>query len=49
MDTSVKQFDDELHEFIRESGSGAKYPPNCFVSMKAEVVHYESRSALTVR
>jgi uncharacterized protein (TIGR00369 family) len=49
MALSVEQFDDELREFIRESGSGAEYPPNCFVSMKAEVIHYESRSALTVK
>jgi uncharacterized protein (TIGR00369 family) len=49
MDDSVKQFDDELHDLIRQSGTGATYPPNCFVSMKAEVIHYESRTSLTVR
>jgi uncharacterized protein (TIGR00369 family) len=49
MDTSAKQFDDELHDFLQHSGAGATYPPNCFVAMKAEVVHYESRSSLTVK
>jgi uncharacterized protein (TIGR00369 family) len=49
MDTSVKQFDDELHDFLQHAGAGATYPPNCFVAMKAEVVHYESRSLLTVK
>jgi len=25
------------------------YPPNCFIAMKAEVIHYESRTSLTVK
>jgi uncharacterized protein (TIGR00369 family) len=49
MDKSVKQFDDEMHDFLQHAGAGATYPPNCFVSMKAEVVHYESRTSLTVK
>ena len=47
MDKSVKQFDDELNEFLHQSG--ATYPPNCTITMKAEILHYESRSSLTVR
>jgi uncharacterized protein (TIGR00369 family) len=49
MDRSVSQFDDELHDFLQGAGAGATYPPNCFIAMKAEVVHYESRTALTVK
>jgi uncharacterized protein (TIGR00369 family) len=49
MDTSVKLFDDELHDFLQYAEPGATYPPNCFVAMKAEVLHYESRTSLTVK
>ena len=49
MDKSVKQFDDELHDFLQHAGAGATYPPNCFIAMKAEVIHYESRNSLTVK
>lgn len=49
MDTSVKQFDDELHDFLQYAEAGATYPPNCSVAMKEEVLHYESRTSLTVK
>ncbi len=49
MDKSVKQFDEELHDFLQGAGAGATYPPNCFIAMKAETIHYESRTSLTVR
>ena len=47
MDKSIKQFDDELHAFLR--GAAATYPPNCFRAMKAEIIQYESRTSLTVK
>ena len=31
-----------------ENALGAKFPPNCFVSMQAKFVDYESRRSLTV-
>ena len=49
MDTSVKLFDDEMKEFMQKAGAGATYPPNCFLAMKAEILHYESRTTLTVK
>ena len=48
MDTSPALFDEEMHELLRQAGTDASYPPNCFVWMKAEILHYESRSSLTV-
>jgi len=48
MDTSPALFDQEMNELLSEAGTGATYPPNCFVWMKAEILHYESRSSLTV-
>jgi acyl-coenzyme A thioesterase PaaI-like protein len=49
MEKSVKQFDEELTDLLHHAGAGATYPPNCLVAMKAEVVHYESRTSLTVK
>ena len=49
MDTSVKQFDDELHDFLQYAEAGATYPPNCSVAMKEEVLHYESCTSLAVK
>jgi uncharacterized protein (TIGR00369 family) len=49
MKPSVQQFDDEMHDFLRQAGAGATYPPNCFTAMKAEIVQYESRNSLTVK
>jgi uncharacterized protein (TIGR00369 family) len=47
MNKSVKQFDDELNDFLHQAG--ATYPPNCTIAMKAEIIHYESRTSLTVQ
>lgn len=49
MDKSIELFDKELQDLLHQAGAGATYPPSCFIAMKAEVVHYESRSLLTVQ
>lgn len=48
MKNSLLALDEELQEIARNAGHGATMPPNCFVSMKAEFVEYESRRSLTV-
>ena len=38
-----------MQALVRLNGSGATFPPNCFVAMKAEFIEYESRRSLAVR
>jgi uncharacterized protein (TIGR00369 family) len=38
---------DELLQLTGALGSGVAFPPPCFITMKAEFTHYESRTALT--
>jgi uncharacterized protein (TIGR00369 family) len=48
MKDSLAALHDELQAIVRHAGSGATFPPNCFVAMKAEFGEYESRRALTI-
>jgi uncharacterized protein (TIGR00369 family) len=48
MNDSLGALHEELQNIVRRGGGGATFPPNCFVSMKAEFVSYESRQSLTV-
>lgn len=48
MKNSLLTLDAEFQELVRNSGQGATIPPNCFVSMKAEFVEYESRRSLAI-
>lgn len=48
MNTSLIVMEREMQELVHQNSLGAKFPPNCFVAMKAEFVDYESRRSLTV-
>ena len=48
MTERLNALNDEIQQLLRRTGPDAKFPPNCFVSMKAEFVEYISRESLTV-
>jgi uncharacterized protein (TIGR00369 family) len=48
MNSALSLLDTELQSLARESALGAKFPPNCFVSMQATFLDYESRRSLSV-
>ncbi len=48
MESSLAVLDREMQELTQQHALGAKFPPNCFVAMKAEFADYESRRSLTV-
>ena len=48
MNDSLALLDQEMKDLMLHAGSGATFPPNCFVAMKAQFVEYESRKSLTV-
>jgi uncharacterized protein (TIGR00369 family) len=48
MNDSLIILEKEIQEMMRNAGRGATFPPNCFISMKAEFVTYDSRQSLTV-
>lgn len=48
MNDSLAALNEEIEEIMRQAGSGATFPPKCFLSMKAEFVSYESRQSLVI-
>lgn len=45
---SLATLEREMQELQSLAGAGQTFPPNCFVSMKAKFVYYDSRTSLTV-
>lgn len=48
MSASLVLLEEELQLLSRDHALGATFPPNCFVSMQAKFVEYESRRSLAV-
>jgi uncharacterized protein (TIGR00369 family) len=48
MNETLNVLEKEIRELAQHGGAGAKFPPNCFLAMKAEFVDYVSRQSLTV-
>ena len=46
--TSIELLEEELRSLSREHALGITFPPNCFTSMQAKFVEYESRRSLSV-
>ena len=48
MNTSLVLLEEELRSLSRDHALGITFPPNCFTSMQAKFVEYESRRSLAV-
>lgn len=48
MNDSLVVLQKEMSDIMRHAGPEATFPPNCFLTMKAEFVSYESRLSLIV-
>lgn len=48
MNSALSILEEELKSLSGENALGIKFPPNCFVSMQARFVDYESRRSLAV-
>jgi uncharacterized protein (TIGR00369 family) len=48
MNEHLRFLEEEMRDLQRHSGPDEKFPPDCFLSMKAEFIDYVSRESLTV-
>ncbi len=48
MNMSLSVLEREMRDLEDQNSLGAKFPPNCFIAMKAEFVDYDSRRSLAV-